>query len=71
MTYIRFRFRLGYIQRYTPFLEGFRMNVTKAHACNTFANSQQNYINTVYITIHPFLTNADFWEDKKIDMFET
>ena len=63
MTYIRFRFRLGYIH-----LEGFRMNVTKAHACNTFANSQQNYIN---ITIHPSLNNADFWEDKKIDTSET
>ena len=57
MTYIRFRFRLGYIH-----LEGFRMHVTKAHACNTFTNSQQNYIT---ITIHPSLTNADFWEDKK------
>ena len=52
MTYIRFRFRLGYIQRYTPFLEGFRMHVTKAHVCtcNTFANSQQNYINIHYNT---------------------
>ena len=26
------------------------MHVTKAHACNTFANSQQNYINIHYNT---------------------
>ena len=52
------------------FLEGFCMHVTKAHACNTFANSQQ-IILIIYITIHPSLTNADFLEDKKIVTSET
>ena len=36
------------------------MHVTKAHACNTFANLQQNFIN-----IH-YNNNADFLEDKKL-----
>ena len=41
---------IGIHSKIYTFLEGFRMHVTKAHACNTFANSQQNYINIHYNT---------------------
>ena len=59
---------IGIHSRIYTFLEGFL--VSKEHACNTFTNSQQNYINIHHIT--PVLGQR--WllgEDKKVDASET
>ena len=60
---------IGIHSKIYTYFEGFRMHVNKAlHLIRSLTRKK---IILIYITIHPSLTNADFWEDKKIDMSET